>query len=55
MLYLAYEAQRAALLPARLLAGVTKAALDTLPRSGRPRAVRCGPRRRLRDARCGPS
>lgn len=31
MLYLAYEAQRAALLPARLLAGVTKSALDTLP------------------------
>jgi poly(3-hydroxybutyrate) depolymerase len=31
MLYLAYEAQRAALLPARLLAGMTKAALDTLP------------------------
>jgi poly(3-hydroxybutyrate) depolymerase len=33
MLYLAYEAQRAALLPARLMAGVTKAALDTLPPS----------------------
>jgi poly(3-hydroxybutyrate) depolymerase len=31
MLYLAYEAQRAALLPARLLAGATKAALGTLP------------------------
>ena len=31
MLYLAYEAQRAALLPARLMAGATKAALETLP------------------------
>jgi polyhydroxyalkanoate depolymerase len=31
MLYLAYEAQRAALLPARLLAGMTKSALETLP------------------------
>lgn len=31
MLYLAYEAQRAALLPARILAGITKSALDTLP------------------------
>jgi poly(3-hydroxybutyrate) depolymerase len=33
MLYLGYEAQRAALLPARLLAGVTQAALDTFPES----------------------
>jgi polyhydroxyalkanoate depolymerase len=31
MLYLAYEAQRAAFLPARLMAGATKAALSTLP------------------------
>ena len=31
MLYLAYEAQRAALLPARLMAGVTKSVLETLP------------------------
>jgi polyhydroxyalkanoate depolymerase len=31
MLYLAYEAQRAALLPARILAGITRSALDTLP------------------------
>jgi polyhydroxyalkanoate depolymerase len=33
MLYLAYEAQRMATLPARLAAGVTKAALGTLPDS----------------------
>ncbi len=31
MLYLAYEAQRSALLPARLAAGMTRAALETLP------------------------
>ena len=31
MLYLAYEAQRAATLPARLMAGMAKAALETLP------------------------
>jgi poly(3-hydroxybutyrate) depolymerase len=31
MLYLAYEAQRAAMLPARLLAGLTTAALEALP------------------------
>lgn len=41
MLYLAYEAQRAALLPARLLAGVTRATLATLPdRLGESRPLR---------------